>query len=111
MFDKEKYLQMKAEKKTLSEMAEVFGITRTELERQIHWLKTEATKRCRTCKFRNTNPKDGNCNYILITHRMRGCPVIGCTKHEKGEPLKEKDDNDEEEIETAIAIGIPVGDL
>lgn len=44
-------------------------------------------ERCSSCIYRGAQPPGSCCNYILITGHMRGCPVIGCSKYEKGEKI------------------------
>lgn len=44
-------------------------------------------ERCSSCIYRGAQPPGSCCNYILITGHMRGCPVIGCRKYEKGEKI------------------------
>ena len=44
-------------------------------------------ERCSSCIYRGAQPPGSCCNYILITGHMRGCPVIGCRKYEKGDKV------------------------
>ena len=52
--------------------------------------KTAAKRKCGTCRFRQTTPYCGNCNYLSIAGHSRGCPIIGCTRYEKGTPPKKR---------------------
>ena len=47
---------------------------------------------CKICKYRATLPSFGgiHCNYIILKGKSRGCPVDGCTRFEKGAPIREK---------------------
>ena len=45
------------------------------------------SERCGSCVYRGAQPPQSCCNYILITGHMRGCPVEGCSKYEKGEKI------------------------
>lgn len=43
-------------------------------------------KKCRTCCYRSrhSDTGGGNCDYMLITGKRRGCPPDKCTKYQKG---------------------------
>lgn len=58
----------------------------TEIERSDRLTKAWS-ERCGTCIYRGAQPPRSCCNYILITGHMRGCPVEGCSKYEKGEKI------------------------
>lgn len=44
-------------------------------------------KKCKTCRYRAAVQEFGNCDYILITGHMRGCPSNNCDKYENGERI------------------------
>lgn len=47
-----------------------------------------AKKKCKTCIYRAAEAELGNCDYILITGHMRGCPAgDDCIRYEKGERI------------------------
>ena len=52
--------------------------------------KTAPKKHCRTCKYRDLRKYAGTCDYLSQMHRSRGCPVLGCTVYEKGEPIDKR---------------------
>ena len=58
----------------------------TEIERSDRLTKAWS-ERCGSCIYRGAQPPQSCCNYILITGHMRGCPVIGCRKYEKGDKI------------------------
>lgn len=58
----------------------------TEIERSDRLTKAWS-ERCGLCIYRGAQPPQSCCNYILITGHMRGCPVEGCSKYEKGEKI------------------------
>lgn len=58
----------------------------TEIERSDRLTKAWS-ERCGSCIYRGAQPPQSCCNYILITGHMRGCPVEGCSKYEKGEKI------------------------
>ena len=47
-------------------------------------------KKCKTCIYRAAESDMGNCDYILITGQMRGCPAINCDKYKKGKRISLK---------------------
>lgn len=51
---------------------------------------TPGKKKCSTCIFRQTDKNLGNCAYIEIMGRTRGCSADECDKYVKGKPLKKK---------------------
>lgn len=58
----------------------------TEIERSDRLTKAWS-ERCGSCIYRGAQPPQSCCNYILITGHMRGCPIEGCSKYEKGEKI------------------------
>ena len=52
------------------------------------------SEKCKTCKYRQPpNSGTGNCNYICITYKRRGCPAGDeCTKYEKGPRIEKRED-------------------
>lgn len=44
-------------------------------------------KRCKTCRYRESEYKRG-CNYLLVTGHMRGCDAEECSRYEKGPKIK-----------------------
>lgn len=96
--DPEQYRKLKDMKLQNKDIAEAMGIPQRRLEQWV-WRqkakksqKTVANKprRCKECVYRSPDMiRQGNCSYMDLTGKMRGCPAEGCTKFEKG-PRKER---------------------
>ena len=52
--------------------------------------KTAPKKHCGTCKYRDLRKSVGGCDYLSQVGHSRGCPVLGCTVYEKGEPTDKR---------------------
>ena len=52
--------------------------------------KTAPKKHCGTCKYRDLRKSVGGCDYLSQVGHSRGCPVLGCTVYEKGEPIDKR---------------------
>ena len=52
--------------------------------------KTAPKKHCDTCKYRDIRKSVGGCDYLSQVGHSRGCPVLGCTVYEKGEPIDKR---------------------
>ena len=52
--------------------------------------KTAPKKHCETCKYRDIRKSIGGCDYLSQVGHSRGCPVLGCTVYEKGEPIDKR---------------------
>lgn len=51
---------------------------------------TTPKKRCGTCMYRDARKYAGGCDYSSQVGHSRGCPVLGCTAYEKGEPVDKR---------------------
>lgn len=51
-------------------------------------------KKCKKCKYRAQDTMPNNCDYILITGRMRGCDPEHCDKYVKGDRIPWRDDTE-----------------
>lgn len=81
----EKIIQMLGEGKSQREIAEAFNVNQTTV---CNWIRKH--KKCQTCKYRDKDPKKGNCDYVGKTGHSRGCSVYNCEKYEKGDPVTRK---------------------
>lgn len=52
--------------------------------------KTAPKKHCGACKYRDLRKSVGGCDYLSQVGHSRGCPVLGCTVYEKGEPIDKR---------------------
>lgn len=52
--------------------------------------KQRTVKKCRTCRFRSDKQNANGCDYAWLTGKIRGCPIAGCTRYEKGNRIKRK---------------------
>lgn len=50
----------------------------------------KAKKKCATCRYRADTVAVNGCDYADLMEHSRGCPVIGCTKYEKGPRIRRK---------------------
>lgn len=76
---------MLCEGKSQREIAEAFNVNQTTV---CNWIRKH--KKCQTCKYRDKDPKKGNCDYVGKTGHSRNCSVYDCEKYEEGEPVMRK---------------------
>lgn len=50
----------------------------------------KAKKKCATCRYRADAVAINGCDYVDLMEHSRGCPIIGCTKYEKGPRIRRK---------------------
>lgn len=81
----EKIIRMLCKGKSQREIAEAFNVNQTTV---CNWIRKH--KKCQTCKYRDKDPKKGNCDYVGKTGHSRNCSVYDCEKYEEGEPVMRK---------------------
>ena len=87
----EEIIQLLKSGSTQKAIAEKYKVTPATVN---YWLNkhrvksdTGNSKKCRTCQYRETDSKKGNCDYIGKTGHRRGCSSTDCDKYVKGDPL------------------------
>lgn len=92
-YDEERMKKYLAQGRTKEEIAQLFGIHESTVNRWVtrHHLERPAQKRskpqpvedkrkkCSTCMYKEHQKAAGNCDYLRKVGHGRGCPVIGCT--------------------------------